>query len=282
MRLAVAVALLCACGGPNRADPTREDGDPGDGTFVSTGIAPPSPHLALGVPSDTTPDDDALVMHDEFVAGYSRFLNASNWVSWRTRRADYGPADRFDGNFYADDTLPAEWYHPVHDDYTGSGFDRGHMVRSEERTRSDAANFATFVMTNVLAQRADLNRGVWFDFESYIQDKVEGSGVDAYMLAGPYWPAACATHVARVAGDGCRDVGRETDPTHRIAVPESTWKIVVFVNAGQPIESATEEPYVLAVVMPNIEGISRDHWYEYRTPVAEIEAATGYDFTALQ
>jgi endonuclease G len=270
---------LCACSSLDPADPSREDGDPGDGTFVPSGIAPASPHLALGVPIDATPDDDTLITHEEFVVGYSRFLNAANWVSWRTRDADFGPADRFSGNFASDDLLPLEFYHPVHDDLTNSGFDRGHVVRSEERTRSDEVNRATFVMSNVLAQRPDLNRGVWFDFEQYIQRKVQNDGLDAYMLAGPVWPAACATHAARTAGDGCRDLGRDSDPTRRIAVPEATWKIVVFVGAGQPLDA---DAYVIAVNMPNIDGISRDDWYEYRAKVSALETAAGYDFPTLE
>jgi endonuclease G, mitochondrial len=278
--IVVAACWSCACSSLDPADPSREDGDPGDGTFTPSGIEPPSPHLGLGVAIDATPDDDTLISHDEFVVGYNRFLNAANWVSWRTRAADFGPADRFDGNFSSDDLLPVDFYHPVHDDLTGSGFDRGHMVRSEERTRSDAINRATFVMSNVLPQRPDLNRGVWFDFESYIQRKVQG-GRDAYMLAGPIWSAACSTHAARVAGDGCRDLGRDSDPARRIAVPEATWKIVVFVGAGTPLETATDA-YVIAVKMPNIDGISRDDWYEYRAKVAALETATNYDFPSLE
>ncbi|MBX3160828.1 MAG: DNA/RNA non-specific endonuclease [Deltaproteobacteria bacterium] len=282
MRLAIAaLALLGACTTPDPSDPRREDGDPGDGTFVPTGVPPASPHLALGAPVDGTPDDDTLIAHEEFQLGYSRFLNAPSWVSWRTRRGDYGPVDRFSGDFSADDRLPTDYYHPVHDDLTNSGFDRGHMVRSEERTRTADSNRATFVMSNVLAQRADLNRGPWYDFERYVQREV-GEGRDAYMLAGPIWSAACATHAPRVPGDGCRDHGRSEDPQRRIAIPEATWKIVVFVRAGVALDAPSSDAYVIAVRMPNIEGIRRDDWYEYRVKVSALEAETGYDFVTLE
>jgi DNA/RNA endonuclease G (NUC1) len=100
------------------------------------------------------------------------------------------------------------------------------MVCFEERTRTEAANYATFIMTNVLPQRADLNRGPWFDFELYVQRRVQSSTRprDAYILAGGVWSAPCATHAPRTAGDGCPSLGQSNDPTRRIEVPAATWR----------------------------------------------------------
>jgi endonuclease G len=240
-----------------------------------------SPHLGLGIPTDATPDDDLLLVHAQFVAGYSQHLNAANWVSWRTRPEDFGPVPRYEGDFYPDDRLPADWFHPDTDIYYGPGYDRGHMLRSEERTDTVAHNIETFVMTNVLPQTADLNRGVWFDFEQYLQYKVKSPSQpqDAYVLAGGVWSPACATHVPRTAGDGCADIGRVSDPMRRVAVPVAYWKIVAFVPAGTAFsgESAT----VVAVMMPNIDGVQDHRWWQYRSTVAEIEMQSGYDIPAL-
>jgi endonuclease G len=278
----LAAACTAAPPGPSLGDDAPPD--PSDGTLVPDDPRPiDSPHLALGIPADATPDDDHLLLHDHFAAGYSRHLNASNWVSWRTRREDFGPVERFPGPFYPDATLPAGWYRPDHPDFYSSGYDRGHMLRSEERTRTTEDNIATFVMTNILPQRADLNRGPWFDFELYIQRRVQSFSTprDAYVMAGSIWPAACATHAPRVAGDGCLDIGRAADPARRIAVPAATWKVVVFVEAGVPPLDAAD-PYVVAVIMPNQRGIEEVRWWTYRTSVAEVELATGYDLPSLE
>ena len=134
-------------------------------------------------------------------------------------------------------------------------------------------------MTNVLPQEADLNRGPWFDFELYVQRRVESfsAPMDAYEIAGPVWPAACAHHVPRAVGDGCRDAGHGADPTHHIAVPESTFKIVVLVPRGTALAAAAE-PETIAVLMPNMPGILDVRWWTYRSSVVEIEQRTGYDF----
>jgi endonuclease G len=259
------------------------DPEPPSGTLDPTvPPAPDSPHLQLGVPTDTSPDDDLLIIHDQFAVSYNRYLDAPNWVSYLTRPVDFGPAPRFAGPFYPDDALPAEWFHPDTNLFNGSGYDRGHMLRSEERTDTEAHNIETFVLTNVLPQRPDLNRGVWFDFELYVQHQVQASHEkDAYEIAGAIWPAACATHAPRIAGDGCPDVGAGSDPARHIAVPSATWKVVVFVTAGVPLEQATDA-YVVAVLMPNISGIANDRWWTYRTTVAAIEQMSGYDIPRLQ
>jgi endonuclease G len=277
--------VLASCSAPamsTATDAGSDDADASAGTLDPGTGDPDSPHLGLGVPTDGTPDDDYLLVHAQFAESYNRYLNAANWVSWRTTPADFGPAPRYPGPFYPDDLLPAAWFHPDTNEYFSSGYDRGHMVRSEERTQTEDQNIQTFVLTNVLPQTPDLNRGVWFDFEQYVQYRVTSHAhpEDAYELAGPVWPAACATHLPRAAGDGCADLGATADPAQRIAIPTATWKIVVFVPAGEPLATATDAT-VVAVRMPNIVGVMNDRWYQYKTTVAAIEAETGYDIPAL-
>ena len=286
LRMRIAMLALVGCSVPQAVDldggANPPDAELESGTFDPTGVDPDTPHLGLGIPTDGTPDDDFLLVHAEFAESYNKNLNAANWVSWRTRPVDFGPAPRYPGPFYPDQTLPSDWFHPDTDEYFSSGFDRGHMVRSEERTMTEDQNIQTFVLTNVLPQTADLNRGVWFDFEQYVQYKVKSFAhpMDAYELAGPIWPPACATHQPRTAGDGCRDLGATNDPQKRIAIPVSTWKVAVFVPAGEPLATATDAT-VVAVLMPNIAGVMNDHWTKYKTTVAAIEQASGYDIPAL-
>jgi len=273
VKRAVVLVLCTGCLGSDEA--------PSGGVLV--GATPgEGAHLGLGVPNRDKADDFLLV-HPQFAAGYNRYLNASSWVSWRTTQDDYGPVDRFDGSFYADTSLPSGFFRTTHNDLTGSGYDRGHMLRSEERTRTTEDNYATFVMTNVLPQRPDLNRGPWFDFELFVQETVESTETprDAYVVAGAVWPSECSTSAVRRTGDGCVDLGRGTDPTMRIAVPEATWKIVVFVDAGRDIADAGDA-YIVGVVIPNESGISRDDWEDYRATVSEIENASGYDVPAVE
>lgn len=53
--------------------------------------------------------------------------------------------------------------------FKGSGFDRGHLVASEDRVSSKEANQQTFYYTNMSPQRGVLNREYWQKLEALVQ-----------------------------------------------------------------------------------------------------------------
>ena len=53
--------------------------------------------------------------------------------------------------------------------YVSSGYDRGHMLASHERTVTQEANDQTFYFTNMQPQKHNFNGGVWGEMESYMQ-----------------------------------------------------------------------------------------------------------------
>src|SRR5258706_2701880 len=128
-----------------RAAPTRE-----------TPSIEQSPHLALGTPKDGDPSDDTLMDKGVYVVSYNAKINDPNGVAWRLTGAEVGDSDRSD-DFRADADLPAGLYRVVPGDYTGSGYDRGHMCPSAQRTATKAMNSLTFLMTNMQPQLHALN-----------------------------------------------------------------------------------------------------------------------------
>jgi endonuclease G len=70
-------------------------------------------------------------------------------------------------------------------DYTGSGYDRGHIAPSADRTRHEADNSATFLMSNRMAQVPEINKGVWSDLKEYCRRLVERRAKNFTSLAGP-------------------------------------------------------------------------------------------------
>jgi endonuclease G len=58
-----------------------------------------------------------------------------------------GDVPRYQGTFKSDTLIPDTFYRVKHSDYTNSGYNRGHIVRSEERTKTEADNLATFYLT---------------------------------------------------------------------------------------------------------------------------------------
>jgi endonuclease G len=79
-------------------------------------------------------------------------------------------------------------------DYTGSGYDRGHIAPSADRTRNETDNSSTFEMTNMMPQVPELNRGVWGDLEEYCRELVQGRAKNFTSLPDPWGGRAASVN----------------------------------------------------------------------------------------
>lgn len=229
------------------------------GTTENRSLVIDNVNVAAGVPADGDSTDDYIIIRPQYVLSYNPIRNVPNWVSWNLDSSWFGDAPRYRGAFIADTTLPDSFYRVRHSDYTASGYDRGHMVRSEERTRNDEDNKSTFILSNILPQRPDLNRGVWLNLEYYCEDLCKKQKKELFIIAGGIFRT-------------------ESRIKEKIAVPDSCFKIIVVLNEGESAESITDTTSVIAVVMPNVNGIRNIPWSNYVTTVRRIESSTGYDF----
>ena len=218
-------------------------------------------HLEFGTPKDANSSDDLLISRRTQALSYNCAKGIPNWVSWDLNKTHYGDAAR-SSSFYTDTSLPTGCYRVSTSDYTNSGYSRGHMTRSEERTWSTADNQQVFLMTNILPQYQDLNGGPWYKFEAYLQDLAQNQNKELYVISGGYGNRGTLNNAGKVVIN-----------THN-------YKIVVIMPYGQGLANVTSTSslQVIAVDMPNITGISTAPWTNYQTTVDKIEAATGYDF----
>jgi len=217
-------------------------------------------YLALGNPSQASLSDpnNYLLTNNFMVISYNRDKGIPNWVAWRVTKADLGSLDREDA-FRPDGRLPKGWARITPSDYTGSGFDRGHVCPNADRYGSREAADSTFVMTNMTPQTGDLNRGPWQKLEAYLRTLVN-RGSDVYIYAGVY--------------------GEKGKIKKKVVIPANDWKVAVVVPAGTPVSAINEKARVIAVDMPNVNGIKNADWQVYRTTVRAIEKATGYNLLA--
>jgi DNA/RNA endonuclease G (NUC1) len=155
-------------GDTNTTETTRPDGRRPPPTVPTT--APDSPeeaaatYLALGNPSNASASDpnNYLLVNNYFVLSYNRDRAIPNWAAWRISRAELGDFPRPEPDpFRPDDRLPKSWKRVTPSDYAGSGFDRGHLSPSADRSASVEGMTETFLMTNMTPQTGDLNRGPW-------------------------------------------------------------------------------------------------------------------------
>jgi DNA/RNA endonuclease G (NUC1) len=225
-------------------------------------------HLEFGKPLDADPATDTIVTRTQYVLSYSAARGGPNWVSWDLNRTQYGYVPRCDC-FSPDSTtdIPAGVYRVNTNDYTGSGYTRGHMVRSEDRTLTAEDNRVTYKMTNMLPQTSELNAGPWGELEFWEESQAKYHGKELYVIAGGIYPASPLT----------------LNNAGKVQIPSYTWKIVVVLSYAQGLADvhSAADLQVIAVKMPNITGIASHHWQEYEVTVDQLEQETGYDFLSL-
>lgn len=226
-------------------------------------------HLLLGKPAKagTTAADSLqyLLLKKEYALSYNMHTGTANWVSWQLDSTWLGGAERQD-NFRVDSTLPEGWPRVRPSNYSNTGFDKGHLCPSADRTKDVASNSATFLMTNMLPQSPKNNRQTWANLEEYSRKLVE-EGFELYIVAGPYG----------MGGEGVKGFSNFIFQ-ERIQVPEYVWKVILVLPKGEDdLQRISSTTRVIAVKMPNVQSIVSD-WTTYRVSVDELEKLTGFDF----
>jgi DNA/RNA endonuclease G (NUC1) len=270
-------------------DQDLDDGGPDTNTLpanyvwsftVATGTAPPYPpsiHLTMGNPSGAvgslSQPNNYLMEKPEYALSYSRDLGRPNWVSWHLSDEWIGTLTRVD-SFRPDPEVPADWYRVQSFDFSGSGFDRGHMTPNADRDKETSIpiNQATFLMSNMVAQAPDNNQGPWAALEEYLRTLLPLN--ELYIVAG----------ASGIGGTGINGGVTTTLAGGHVTVPAQTWKVALVLakDGGDDISRVSCSTRSIAVVMPNTQGIRNDPWENYLTTVDAVETLTGYDlFSSL-
>ena len=224
----------------------------------------------LGNPSGATndPSNHAHYLIERTVEAidYSDQYGQPNWVSWDLTATDIGSAGR-SPDFYTDPDLPSSFYPVSSGSYSGSGYTRGHMCPSNNRTDTTANNKLVFYMSNIIPQEASQNGGVWGSLETYCNSLL--SSYEELIICGP------------------SGFGSATFDNGHVYVPSNTWKVAVFVPLGgddsalsRLTNSDPSTIRVIAVLIPNSPQSSP--WTSFVISTKQLQAETGFTFfTAL-
>lgn len=231
----------------------------------------PAEQLVMGNPSGATADVknplNYLVLRNQYVLSYNRDRGEANWVSWHLDTSWIGSTDR-QNDFRADTSMPVDWYKVLETDYSRSGFDRGHMCPSGDRTISEADNSVTFLMTNMVPQAPANNRGPWEKLEAYCRVLAQ-QGNDLYIIDGP----------SGKGGSGSKGDVTETVGDGHVVVPAVVWKVIIVVPQIASMFRINENTRTIAVIMPNNQSIGQGtQWQNFRVSVRKVQELTGYNF----
>ncbi|HYY52863.1 MAG TPA: DNA/RNA non-specific endonuclease, partial [Myxococcales bacterium] len=209
-----------------------------------------SVHTALGLPGPASNSVESVTAYlsvkPQYVLSYDGARMVPNWVSWELNARWLGSVARQD-DFRPDDTFPEAMPQARLSDYAGSGWDRGHLCPSEDRTATVTDNRSTFYLTNMVPQADAANGGPWAHLEAYLR-QLAGAGKELSVVAG-----GVLTQPPRTIGAG-------------VAVPSATFKVAVVLDRpGQGIVEVAEQTRVISVLIPNDASVSRTaDWRSFR------------------
>ncbi len=214
-------------------------------------------HIYAGIPITTNyPNPIKRIDRTGYLVGYDEQRKNPAWVAYHLTAIEKKPTSKRPSKFNTDRDTEAKISHK---DYTHSGYDRGHMAPNYAiSTRyGRKAQLETFLMSNIVPQKPNLNRGVWRELEMKVADTKDGLANrfdSVYIITGPIY-----------------DNQIETISKKNIEIPDSFYKIIV------DLENNT--PRALAFIMP--QNVNRkDEPEKFLTSIDEIEKQTGLDFFA--
>ncbi|MEY4539424.1 MAG: hypothetical protein RLZZ306_1181 [Bacteroidota bacterium] len=190
-----------------------------------------------------------IVMHRAFILSYQEEYELASWVLHRlVKEAVYGKEAR--SNVFLPDPM-IESGSAVTQDYSRSGYDRGHLCPAGDFRHNRTLEDETFFMSNMAPQVPDFNRGIWSDLENKVRSWVKKRG-ELIIVTGP------------ILKNGLPTIGK----MNQISVPEKFYKIIY--------DPANEE--AIAFLFPN-EG-SVELVKSFTISIDDLEAMTGIDFFA--
>ncbi len=195
-----------------------------------------------------------IFRNNGFMLGYSEWRGSPLWVTYHlTPKPEGIHIGKRPSSFHVD---LRSIRRVRHDDYTSSGYDRGHMAPNYAIATLYGRNaqIDTFDMTNITPQKPKLNRKLWQRLESVEIDYLAKWFKSVWVLTGPIY-----------------DENKEKLKSSNVEIPDAFYKIYI-----QP-QGNDGKPHVLALIMPQ-KVYGNESLMKYVTTVDDVEKKTGFDF----
>ena len=193
-----------------------------------------------------------LLANRGYSVGYDNALPGPRWAAYRVSPHS-GQAPPRPSAFRTDRLTTAL---VRTEEFTRSGYDRGHMAPNYAVAvcHGAEAQAETFLMSNVAPQLHALNAGLWKDLEQRIAQRYVDRYGEVWVVVGPVHAAAPALRFGR------------------IPVPEAFWAVI------SEYDEAEKGVRAVAYLVPHEEKWRDRELTRYVVSVDRIEEVTGLDF----
>ena len=194
---------------------------------------------------------EQIIQHEGYTVSYNADYRIANWVAYvlTDKEARSDKAER-QNKFVVDPLVKGA--SATNEDYTRTGYDRGHLAPAGDMKWSEKAMRESFYLSNITPQKPGLNRGIWKELEEQIRLWARENGA-VLIATGPVIPDEELNRLGK----------------NRVGVPRQFYKVLCMVVNNQ------------------LEGVgflfeNRDYGTtplrQMMVPIDSVEQVTGIDF----
>ena len=203
----------------------------------------------LEIPVDLKGRKKIRIKRIGYTVSYNNEYKTPYWVAWELKRSETKGDEERMSKFMPDPDLPEP--RADHNDYTNSGYDRGHMAPAADMKWSKQAMEESFYMSNICPQNPNLNRGDWNDLEEKSRQWAKKYGA-VYIACGPIYDTKRPKRIGN----------------NKVAVPHAFYKVILINDK--------KNPQAIGFIFPNSAG--HKPLKKYIVTVDSVEKRTNIDF----
>lgn len=193
---------------------------------------------------------EQVIRHEGYTVSYNSDYRIANWVAYELTGKEAKSKKNERSNKFVPDPM-VKGATARNEDYTRTGYDRGHLAPAGDMKWSAKAMRESFYLSNICPQKPGLNRGIWKELEE--QSRLWAMDNGALLIAtGP------------VMTPEMRRMGK-----NRVGVPETFYK-VLCMRVGNEYKT-------IGFLLDN-KDYGKTSLQSIAIPVDSVEKVTGIDF----
>ena len=193
---------------------------------------------------------EQVIKHEGYTVSYNSEYRIANWVAYELTATEAKSKKTERSNKFVSDPQ-VKGATAMNEDYTRSGYDRGHLAPAGDMKWSAKAMRESFYLSNICPQKPKLNRGIWKDLEEQCRLWALDNG-SLLIVTGPV-----------ITGDMKR-LGK-----NKVAIPKSFYKVLCYY---------TEKGYKGIGFLFENRDYKDNSLKSMVIPIDSVEKVTGIDF----
>lgn len=189
-----------------------------------------------------------IKVYTGFTVSYNTKTLIPNWVAYELTNVEVDGQFPRKGQFGMD--LSFKGRQAMREDYSNSGWDKGHMCPAADLKWSEKTMYESFYLTNICPQNHELNSGDWLTLEKLGREWAKKFD-KVYIICGPI-----------ITNNTNGTIG-----SNKVVVPDAFFK--AFLTVKNNVFNT------IAFIMPNTSGHKRIQ--EYAVSVNDLEDIIGID-----